>query len=257
MNHRAEIVDGMLLPTAKERMRFPGDNANLSPMKHVLITGCTRGLGLAMAHSFASRGWTISGFGTKQDAVSRLQLELGEKHVIRACDVASADQVASFCREVLTTVGPPDLLLNNAAIINPNAHLWDVTPEDFSRVIDVNLKGVHHLLHYLLPSMIQRGSGVIVNFSSGWGRSTSPEVAPYCCTKWGIEGLTQALSQELPHDMAAVALNPGIIDTEMLQSTFGEGSSDYPDPATWARKAVPFLEALSHRDNGKALTAPQ
>ncbi len=228
-------------------------------MKHVMITGCTRGLGLAMARSFAARGWQVSGCGTKQEAVERLAVELGKSgsaHLIRTCDVTSAEDVAAMAGEIIATVGTPDLLLNNAAIINRNAPLWEVTSEDFSRVIDVNLKGIHHVLRAFLPSMISRGSGVIVNFSSGWGRSTSPEVAPYCCTKWGVEGLTQALSQELPAGLAAVALNPGIIDTEMLQSTFGSSSSDFPDPATWADKAVPFLEKIGPRDNGKALTAP-
>lgn len=229
-------------------------------MKHVMITGCTRGLGLAMARSFAARGWRVSGCGTKQDAVARLADELGTHnggHLIRTCDVTSADDVDGLADEVLTAIGAPDLLLNNAAIINPNAPLWEVSPEVFSRVMDVNLKGIHLILRAFLPAMITRGRGVVVNFSSGWGRSTSPEVAPYCCTKWGVEGLTQALSQELPSGLAAVALNPGIIDTDMLQSTFGGSSSDFPPPAAWAEKAVPFLEKLGPRDNGKALTAPQ
>ncbi len=228
--------------------------------KHVMITGCTRGLGLAMARSFAARGWRVSGCGTKQDAVKRLASELGklgDGHLIRTCDVTSAEDLATMAEEILSAAGAPDLLLNNAAIINPNAPLWEVSPEAFSRVIDVNLKGIHLVLRAFLPAMIARGSGVIVNFSSGWGRSTSPEVAPYCCTKWGVEGLTRALSQELPSGLAAIALNPGIIDTEMLQSTFGGSSSDFPAPATWVEKAVPFLEKLGPRDNGKALTAPQ
>lgn len=228
--------------------------------KHVMITGCARGLGLAMARSFAALGWRVSGCGTKQDAVARLAVELeetGAGHLIRTCDVTSAEDVAGMAEEILSVSGAPDLLLNNAAVINANAPMWEVPPEEFSRVIDVNLKGIHHVLRAFLPAMIARGSGVIVNFSSGWGRSTSPEVAPYCCTKWGVEGLTQALSQELPSGLAALALNPGIIDTEMLQSTFGPSSSDFPSPAAWAEKAVPFLEKLTSRDNGKALTAPQ
>jgi NAD(P)-dependent dehydrogenase (short-subunit alcohol dehydrogenase family) len=95
-----------------------------------------------------------------------------------------------------------------------------------------------------------------VNFSSGWGRSTSPEVAPYCATKWAIEGLSRALAEELPAGMAAVPLNPGIINTEMLQSCFGEHASDYPGPEQWAKKAVPFLLSLSGKDNGSPLTVP-
>ena len=115
---------------------------------------------------------------------------------------------------------------------------------------------VANVIRAFLPSMLTRGTGVIVNFSSGWGRSTSPEVAPYCATKWAIEGLTRALADELPRGMAAVPLNPGIINTEMLQSCFGPSASSYPDADAWARRAVPFLLRLGPKDNGKPLTAP-
>lgn len=225
-------------------------------MKHVLVTGCTRGLGLAMARGFAARGWTVSGCGTDATAVAKLAAELGPHHQIHRCDVTSPDEVATFATALLAGPGAPDLLLNNAAVISRNAPLWETTPKDFARVVDVNLKGVHLVCRAFLPAMIDRGRGVVVNFSSGWGRSTSPEVAPYCATKWGIEGLTLALSQELPPGLAAVALNPGIIDTDMLRRTFGPAAGDYPDPARWAVAAVPFLEGLGPRDNGKALTAP-
>ena len=92
-------------------------------------------------------------------------------------------------------------------------------------VCSENIKGVASVIRYFTPAMIDRGTGVIVNFSSGWGRSTSPEVAPYCATKWAIEGLTGALSQELPAGLAAVALNPGVIDTDM-QADLRQASPD-------------------------------
>jgi NAD(P)-dependent dehydrogenase (short-subunit alcohol dehydrogenase family) len=120
----------------------------------------------------------------------------------------------------------------------------------------VNSKGAHGVLRAFLPAMIARGRGVVVNFSSGWGRSTSPEVAPYCATKWGVEGLTAALASELPAGLAAVALNPGIIDTRMLRSSFGAAASSYPKPERWAAAAVPFLASLGPAHNGKALTVP-
>ena len=141
------------------------------------------------------------------------------------------EDVRAWAERVLAG-GPPDLLVNNAGVINANAPLWQVTEEDFARVIDVNVKGVVNVIRRFLPAMIARGEGVVVNFSSGWGRSTAAEVAPYCASKWAVEGLTQALAQELPEGLAAVALNPGIIDTDMLRSCFGDGAGSYPAPTS-------------------------
>jgi len=154
------------------------------------------------------------------------------------------------------SAGAPDLLINNAALINRNAALWKLPSEEFDRVIDVNIKGVANVIRHFIPAMIKRGEGVIVNFSSGWGRSTDAEVAPYCATKWAIEGLTQALAQELPAGMAAIPLNPGIINTDMLQSCFGGSASSYPTAEQWAKKAVPFLLDLGPKHNGQSLTVP-
>ena len=112
------------------------------------------------------------------------------------------------------------------------------------------------MIRHFVPAMIARGSGIIVNFSSGWGRSTSPEVAPYCATKFAIEGLSAALAQELPAGLAAVALNPGVIETDMLRTSFGAAAGRYPPPSDWATAAVPFIAGISPADNGAALTAP-
>ena len=84
--------------------------------------------------------------------------------------------------------------------------------------------------------------------------TAAAEVAPYCATKWGIEGLTRALAEELPRGMAAVPLNPGIIHTAMLQSCFGEAAGSFPDPQQWARQAVPMLLGLGPKDNRRPIT---
>ena len=168
--------------------------------------------------------------------------------------MASDDQVQAWAKRLLKSRGAPDLVLNNAAVINRNAPLWKVSAEEFGLVIDVNIKGVANVIRHFVPMMIERGSGVVVNFSSGWGRSTDAEVAPYCAAKWAIEGLTRALAQELPANVAAIALNPGIINTDMLQSCFGGSASAYPSAEQWARKAAPFLLALGPRHNGQSLT---
>lgn len=225
-------------------------------MKHVVITGVSSGLGRAMAIGFAAEGWAVSGCGRDAAALQSLADELGTGHQVQACDVTDPTAVEAFAAAVTEHSGTPDLLINNAALINRNAPLWEVPADEFSRVIDVNIKGVHHVIRAFLPAMIQSGKGVVVNFSSGWGRSTSPEVAPYCATKWGIEGLTAALAQELPAGLAVVALNPGIINTRMLRSSFGDAAGSYPSPDEWAKAAVPYLASLGTRHNGKALTVP-
>jgi NAD(P)-dependent dehydrogenase (short-subunit alcohol dehydrogenase family) len=222
----------------------------------VVITGATRGLGRALVDGFSKLGHRVIGCGRSSAEIDQLRREPGPAEAFAVVDVVSDSAVKSWADAFLARFGPPDLLINNAAVINRNAPLWEVPASEFDLVVDVNLKGVANVIRHVVPAMIERGSGVIVNLSSGWGRSTSPEVAPYCATKWGIEGLTRSLAQELPEGLAAVPLNPGIIDTDMLRSTFGGGASGFLDPEAWAREAVPFLLGLGAKDNGKALTVP-
>jgi NAD(P)-dependent dehydrogenase (short-subunit alcohol dehydrogenase family) len=228
----------------------------MSTNKVVVITGVSHGLGRAMAEEFARRGHTVLGCGRSQKQIDSLKEKLGKPHDFYAVDVSLDDAVKSWASICLTTHGPPDLLVNNAGVINKNARLWEVGAKEFSEVIDVNVKGPANVIRHFAPSMVKRKSGVIVNFSSGWGRSTDAEVAPYCASKWAIEGLTQALAQELPSGMAAVPLNPGIINTEMLQSTFGGSANQYPTAEEWAKIAGPFLLELGAKDNGQQLTVP-
>lgn len=147
-------------------------------------------------------------------------------------------------------------MLNNAAIINPNAPLWETSANDFSRIIDINIKGTASMMRHLLPAMLKRGSGVIVNFSSGWGRCTAVDVAPYCATKYAIEGLSMATAQDTGGKVAVIPMNPGIIDTDMLRSTFGGEAGGFPDADDWAKRAVPYFIKLGSKDNGKPLTVP-
>jgi NAD(P)-dependent dehydrogenase (short-subunit alcohol dehydrogenase family) len=222
--------------------------------KRIVLTGATRGLGRAMARGFAALGHTVLGCGRGVQLLESLQQELGQPHHFAAVDVQDEAAVRAWADELLARFGPPDLLLNNAAVINTPRPLWQVPAEEFERLIDINVHGVVRVLRAFLPAMIARQQGVIVNFSSGWGRSTSPEVAPYCASKYAIEGLTLALAQELPRGMAAVPLNPGIIDTDMLRTAWAEGAASYPSPEKWATRAVPFLLALEAKHNGRSLS---
>lgn len=224
-------------------------------MKRVVVTGATRGLGRAMVDWFAANDCQVFGCGRSETELARLRSE-HPTNVFHKVDIADDEATGKWAQEIIGSMGPPDLLVNNAATIAPNSPLWKLSADQVDRVVRVNLLGTINVIRHFVPAMIKRCEGVIVNFSSGWGRSTSPEVATYCATKWAIEGLTQALSQELPEGVAAVALNPGIINTEMLQECFAESASAYPSAEEWVLSAGPYLLSLNAGHNGRSLTVP-
>jgi len=220
--------------------------------RFIVLTGVTRGLGRALFEAFVAEGHRVAGCGRSKEAIAELARKYPAQS-LHAVDVTDDGAVKDWAAAVLQNDAAPDLLINNAATINRNAPLWELSAEEFDPVIKVNIIGVANVIRHFAPAMVRRRDGVIVNFSSGWGQSTAPEVAPYCATKFAIEGLTQALAQELPTGMAAVPVNPGIIDTEMLRSCFGEAAGAYPSPEKWAQKAAPFFLALNARHNGQSL----
>src|SRR5262245_12369411 len=143
--------------------------------KLVLITGVSRGLGRAMVAELARLGHVVAGCGRSRREIEELQKELPPPCDFAVVDVAADDEVKQWADRILKSYGSPQLVLNNAAVINKNAPLWEVSAEEFSKVIDVNIKGTTNVIRHFAPAMIKRGEGVIVNFSSGWGRSTDAE----------------------------------------------------------------------------------
>ena len=222
---------------------------------HIVITGVTRGLGRALAEWYIAHGHTVSGCGRSGMEIFELRSVHPEPHNFDAVDVTEVVKVGMWAERILGS-GAPDFLINNAALMHKPAPLWQVPAPEFSKLIDVNIKGVANVIRAFVPAMIEAGHGVIVNLSSGWGRSTSPEVAPYCASKWAIEGLTKSLAQELPGGMAAVPLNPGVINTDMLQKCFGAEAGRYPTAQEWAERAAPFILSLGPKDNGQSLSVP-
>jgi len=219
----------------------------------ILITGVTRGLGRALADWYIANGHTVIGCGRSVEILD-LRFTYSAPHDFTVVDVAEENRVALWSEKILAVHGAPDVLINNAALMNQPAPLWKVPANEFNKLIDVNIKGVANVIRHFVPAMIAAKKGVIVNLSSGWGRSTSPEVAPYCASKFAIEGLTQALAQELPSGMAAVPLNPGVIDTDMLRQAWSDGAASYPKAAEWAKVAAPFILKLGPKDNGKSVS---
>jgi len=213
----------------------------------VVVTGVSRGIGRALALELGRLGRTVIG-------CARSRAELGPPHDFECVDVSDDAAVARWARRVLAAHGAPELLVNNAGLMNEQLELWKLSARQFDAVIDTNVKGVANVIRHFAPAMVARGSGVIVNLSSGWGRSTDAKVAPYCASKFAVEGLSQALAQELPRGMCCVALSPGVVDTDMLRQCWPDDAGGYGKPDAWARKAVPFLLQLGPKDNGRSLS---
>ena len=179
------------------------------------------------------------------------------EHGCDIVNVAEAAKVDVWFETVSASHGAPDILINNAGLMNTPAPLWKVPSEEFKRLIDVNVTGMFNVIRAFLPDMVERGSGTIVNLSSGWGRSVSAGVAPYCASKYAVEGLTKALAEDLPKGMAAVPLNPGVIDTDMLRQAWGEGAGSYGKAEAWAKIAAPFILKIGPKDNGRSLSVSE
>jgi NAD(P)-dependent dehydrogenase (short-subunit alcohol dehydrogenase family) len=218
----------------------------------IVITGVTRGLGRALSNEFIQAGHSVCGCGRSGEAIFDLRMNHQEPHDFSVVDVAQDTKVAIWAAKVLEHDSAPDLLINNAAIMNRLSPLWEQDDREFTRLVDVNIRGVQNVIRHFVPAMVARKKGVIVNLSSGWGRSVARDVGPYCMSKWAIEGLTKALAEELPQGMAAVALNPGVIDTDMLRSCWADGAASYPKAEQWAKTAAPQILKFGPKDNGSS-----
>lgn len=228
----------------------------MSAKKFVVVTGVSRGCGRALVEWLISEGHTVAGCARSPQAIEDLRGQFHAPHRFDSVDISDARATAAWVGRVVKSHGAPDLVVNNAAVIAPSAPLWEVPAEEAEQVLRVNVGGTINVIRGFALPMIVAGRGVFANFSSGWGRSTSPDVGVYCASKYAIEGLTSSLAQDLPRGIAAVAVNPGIIDTEMLRSCFGESAGSYPEPAEWVKRAGPFLVKLGPRDNGLSLDVP-
>lgn len=224
--------------------------------KKIVITGCSRGLGKALVNEFITAGHLVLGCARSAGVVDELNLQYGDRGSFCVVDVSNERAVAGWSQVLLDAHGSPDIVINNAAIINETAPLWQIPSCDVQRLVNINIMGVHHVIAHLVPAMVAERSGVIINLSSGWGRSVSAEVASYCASKWAIEGMSKALAEELPDGLACIPLSPGVIDTDMLRQAWGDGAGGYRTARVWAKKAAPYILGLGAQHNGQSLTTP-
>ncbi|MCA1001880.1 SDR family oxidoreductase [Bacillus thuringiensis] len=225
--------------------------------KSVIITGVTQGLGRAMVDRFHELGWNIYGCGRSKDKIEELKKQYSKIHDFQVIDVSDSQQVNNWANYILNRHTAPDLIINNASIVNQNAQLWKITAQEFENVMNVNVNGVVNVIRAFVPAMVARKEGIIINMSSSWGREGEAEVAPYCASKFAIEGITKSMALELPHGMAVVALDPGgSISTPMLKSCAPQYINESPTPETWSHKAIQYILNITIDENGDSLTCP-
>lgn len=179
-------------------------------MQHVLITGGSRGIGAATVRAFVRAGYAVSFFYEKNaEAAEALAAETGAAPI--RCDVADTQAVA----RAVTALSPVDVLVNNAGISHVGL-ISEITPEAWDRLFAVNVKGIYNTVRAVLPAMLQKQAGAIVNISSMWGQAGASCEAAYSATKGAVIALTQALARELgPSGIRVNAVSPGVIDTQM------------------------------------------
>ncbi len=185
--------------------------------KTVIVTGASRGIGKAIATVFAQNGYNVViNYNKSEEQAKALESSLSEYNVcIFKADVSDPDSAASLCDFALSRFGKIDVLVNNAGIAKQSL-ITDVSFEEWSRIFNVNVGSCFNCSKSVLPHMINRKSGLIINISSIWGIcGASCEVA-YSASKAAIIGFTKALAKEVgPSGITVNCIAPGVIDTEM------------------------------------------
>ena len=220
--------------------------------KTVLVTGASRGIGAAIARHFAAAGAHVVMLARSGQTLDNLAAEIAETGGKALAIEGDVSRYADVERAIATTVdrlGRLDILVNNAGVIDPIARLADSDPEDWGRIVDINMKGVYHGLRAAIPPMLNTGGGLIVNISSGAATSALEGWSHYCATKAAVLSLTACAAKEYgAHGIRVVGLSPGTVATDMQVSIRTSGINPVSKldpsvhiPAEWVAKAVAFL----------------
>ncbi len=206
---------------------------------HALITGATGGLGQAIAARLLQDGVSVTLLARDEMRLQRLSSELratasGTISTL-VCDLADGEALAATAQTLFESDGPPNVLVNNAAIQGPIGRLDSLDWDDWSRTLSVDLMAPARLCHALVPSMVQRGWGRIVNISGGGAAASRPHFSAYAAAKSGLVRLTETLAAELKGTgVTANAVAPGAMNTRMLDEILQAG----PDRSQEYRAAV-------------------
>jgi 3-oxoacyl-[acyl-carrier protein] reductase len=184
-----------------------------------VVTGAGRGIGAAIARKLAKLGATSVLCGRRQESLdsnARTILDSGGKAEVIPCDVTVLHQLEYAAARVESTFGRLDILVNNAGIGGFNDPLHILPPEDWEKILNTNLRGVYFAIRAFAPPMIRANSGHIVNISSLAGKNALPNGAAYAASKWGLNGLTYSVAEELRgHNIRVSVVCPGSTETEL------------------------------------------
>ncbi len=211
--------------------------------KTVIITGASRGIGAATARVLAGMGARV--VLAARDAAKLEALAAETDGIAMACDVADYAQVAALVERA----GDVDVLVNNAGLIDPIARMEDSDPEAWGRVVDVNFKGVYHGIRAVLPGMVARGSGTIINISSGAATGALEGWSHYCSTKAAVLSLTRMVDKEAADQgIRSIGLSPGTVATDMQRDIKASGINPVAQldwekhiPPEWVGQAIAGL----------------
>jgi 3-oxoacyl-[acyl-carrier protein] reductase len=184
-----------------------------------VVTGAGRGIGAAIASRLAALGATAVLCGRTQstlDATARSILDAGGKVEVIPCDVIVLHQLEYTAARVDTTYGRLDILVNNAGVARFTEPLHNLLPEDWDRILNTNLRGVYFAIRAFAPLMIRAYGGHIINISSLAGKNPLRDGAAYAASKWGLNGLTYSVAEELRgHNIRVSVVCPGSVETEL------------------------------------------
>jgi 3-oxoacyl-[acyl-carrier protein] reductase len=221
--------------------------------KTAIVTGGTKGIGRAIADSLVNAGVNVSISARNQIEIDRAVAELNAVGSGRAagfvCDVRDDTQVKIYFAETVEQFGGLDILVNNAGI-GLFAPVESMSVDEFRAVIETNLCGVFYCCHEAIPLMKKRGGGYIVNISSLAGANAHPRLAAYNASKFGLNGFSEALMQEVRHDNIKVSyIMPGSVNTEF-------GGDEPSDEKNWQLQpedvAKTVTDLLSYPDRALA-----
>jgi len=220
--------------------------------KTAIVTGASRGIGEATARYLAGLGAKVVLAARSGDTINTIAREIsddGGAASAFACNVSDHTAVASLIQHAQDTFGSVDLLVNNAGLIDPIAHIADSDPEDWGSIIDVNIKGVCHGLRYAIPVMLAQGGGTIINISSGAANSALEGWSHYCASKAAVLRLTGVAHKEYGTDgLRVVGLSPGTVATDMQVAIKASGINPVSklDPSAhiapeWVAQTIAWL----------------